>query len=158
MSNQNTINTVPVVTNLFRAPKLRALVRGLFLSLGMAVMFSSALAHGQASDTPQSAPSVVQANVKLVIGGQTIKKNSRVTLSVVGSSLHIASAKETMQVDASAIRDISTNEDSRQDINGAAKLATMAIPYGGGRALSLFPTTLMSSRWNLRMPTAVIVA
>jgi hypothetical protein len=41
-------------------------------------------------------------------------------------------------VKASSILDISTNEDSRQDITGAAKLATMAIPYGGGRVLSLF--------------------
>ena len=43
-----------------------------------------------------------------------------------------------MDVEASSIVDISTNEDSQQDITGAAKLATVAIPYGGGRVLSLF--------------------
>ena len=81
---------------------------------------------------------MVQANVKLVIGGETIKKSSKGTLSIVGSSLKFTTAKETMEVKASSILDVSTNEDSRQDITGAAKLATMAIPYGGSRVLSLF--------------------
>jgi hypothetical protein len=43
-----------------------------------------------------------------------------------------------VEVKASSIQDISTSEDSRQNITGAAHFATMAIPYGGGRVLSLF--------------------
>jgi hypothetical protein len=100
-----------------------------------AFIFSAAPASSQ---TSSAAPSVAQANVKLVIGGETVKNNSMGTLSVVGSSLQFTTKKASVEVPASSILDISTNEDSRQDITGAAKVATMAIPYGGGRVLSLF--------------------
>jgi hypothetical protein len=112
-------------------------VGGLYLLAVLAVL-SPAPARSQQSGAPQEAPSVVQLNVKLVIGGEPIKKSSKGTLSIVGSSLKFATKKETMEVKASSILDVSTNEDSRQDITGAAKLATMAIPYGGSRVLSLF--------------------
>jgi hypothetical protein len=117
-------------------PSLRA--RGLFLLVvgALFTLFAVPL-RSQTSDTPQAA-SVVEPNVKLVIGGDTVKNNSTGTLSVVGSLLEFATKKGKLGVQASSILDISTNEDSRQDITGAAKLATMAIPYGGGRALSLF--------------------
>ena len=135
MSIQSTIDNSSVVAN-SRVLKPRMAVRG--LAIGVALMFSSALAQGQAPGTPQSEPGVVQADVKLVIGGDPIKNKSKVTLSVVGNSLHVAAKKATMDVSAASILDISTNEDSRQDITGAAKVATMAIPYGGSRVLSLF--------------------
>jgi hypothetical protein len=113
--------------------------RGLFsLVVGAYFVFSGAPAHSQTSDASPAAPSVTEPNVKLVIGGNTVKNNSTGTLSVVGSSLQFTSKKATLDVPASSILDISTNEDSRQDITGAAKVVTMAIPYGGGRVLSLF--------------------
>ncbi len=104
--------------------------RGLsLLALAAALLFSPAPARSQ---------SVTQADVKLVIGGESIKKSSKGTLSIEGSALKFTSAKGTLELQAASILDVSTNEDSRQDITGAAKLATMAIPYGGGRVLSLF--------------------
>ena len=109
-----------------------------FLSVAILLMFAPLPAHGWPPDTAPAAATLVQANVKLVIGGDTIKNNSKVTLSVVGSSLRVATKKTTVDVQAPSILDISTNEDRRQDITGAAKFATMAIPYGGGRVLSLF--------------------
>src|SRR5579872_5847111 len=108
-----------------------------FISVAILLIFAALPAHGWPPDTAPAA-TLVQANVKLVIGGDTIKNNSKVTLSVVGSSLRIATKKTTVDLQAPSILDISTNEDSRQDITGAAKFATMAIPYGGGRVLSLF--------------------
>ena len=106
-------------------------------------MFSPVPARGQAADTSPAAPSpvapsVVQPDVKLVIGGQTVKNNSMGTLSITGNSLQFVTGKKKVAVEASSIFDISTNEDSRQDITGAVHLATMAIPYGGGRVLALF--------------------
>lgn len=139
MSMQNPIVDVSVATNSFRAAKPRVSVRELFLlAVGAPLIFSPVPAHGQAASTPPAPPSLVQTDVKLVIGGETVKSNSVGTLSVVGSSLRFAAGKEKVEVEASSILDISTNEDSRQDITGAAHLATMAIPYGGGRLLSLF--------------------
>jgi hypothetical protein len=128
-------NTAGAKNSLARG-KPGILMCGMLLSASLA--FWSAQAGAQSSSTSQPAPSVVQSDVKLVIGGGTIKDNSNVTLSIVGSALHIATDKTTMDIEASSILDISTNEDSRQDITGAAKLATAAIPYGGGRVLSLF--------------------
>ena len=139
MNMQNPIVNVSVATSFFRAVRPSVWVRGLFLlAVGTPCMFSQMTPHGQAAGT--DAPSVVQTEVKLVIGGETVKNNSVGTLSVLGNSLQFTNGnkKKTMAVDASSILDISTNEDSRQDITGAAHFATMAIPYGGGRVLALF--------------------
>ena len=141
MSMQNPIVDVSVATNSSRAARPRVWARGLFLlAFGAPLMFSPVPAHGQAAGTPSAAPSVVQTGVKLVIGGETVKNNSVGTLSVVGSSLQFAAGKKKVEVEveASSILNISTNEDNRQDITGAAHVATMAIPYGGGRVLALF--------------------
>ncbi len=108
------------------------------LGVGVLFILSASPARSQTSAPPQATPSFVQPDVKLVIGGDTVKNSSNGTLSVVGSSLKFATSKATMEVAAPSILDIFTKEDSRQDITGAAKLATMAIPYGGGRVLSLF--------------------
>ncbi len=108
------------------------------LSVGAPLIFFPALARGQAAGTSQTAPSLVQTDVKLVIGGEAVKNNSVGALSVTGNTLQFAARKKKVEVEASSILDISTSEDSRQDITGAAHFATMAIPYGGGRVLSLF--------------------
>ena len=108
------------------------------VSVAVAFLLSPLPARSQ-SGTPQAAPSVTQADVKLVIGGESIKKSSKGTLSIEGNSLKFAQAKGgALEVQASSILEVSTDEDSRQNITGAAKVATMAIPYGGGRVLSLF--------------------
>ncbi len=73
------------------AAKLRVWAGELFLTvLGATFIFSAVPMLSQTSATPQAAPSVVQPNVKLVIGADTIKNNSTGTLSVVGSSLKFA--------------------------------------------------------------------
>jgi hypothetical protein len=139
MSIRNVLVIASNATNFFRASRQRIWLRGLFLlAIGSAFMLSPSPAPSQTSGTPQAAASVVEPNVKLVIGGETVKSNSTGTLSVVGSLLEFATKKATLGVQASSILDISTNEDSRQDITGAGKIVTMAIPYGGGRVLSLF--------------------
>ena len=138
MNMQSPILDVSVSPHFFRAARPCVWVRAvLLLAVGTPFMFSQMTPH--AAPTPD-APSVVQTEVKLVIGGETVKNNSVGTLSVVGNSLQFTNGnkKKTMAVDASSILDISTNEDSRQDITGAAHFATMAIPYGGGRVLALF--------------------
>jgi hypothetical protein len=120
-------------------PRLRVWARGLlFLAAGALFLFSVAPVRSQTTDASPAGVGVTEPNVKLVIGGDTVKNNSTGTLSVVGSSLQFITKKATFEVPASSILDISTNEDSRQDITGAAKVVTMAIPYGGGRVLSLF--------------------
>lgn len=130
---------VSVATNSFRGARSRVWARGLFrLAVGAPVMFFPAPARGQVAAAPEPAPTVVQTDVKLVIGGETVRNNSEGTPSIVGSSLQFATGKAKEEMKASSILGISTNEDSRQDITGAAHFATIATPYGGGRGLSLF--------------------
>jgi hypothetical protein len=140
MSIQSSKVNVSVTTNSSRAAGLHLWARGLFLlAVGAPLMFSPLRARGQAAGTSAAEPNAVQIDVKLVIGGGgTIKNNSVGTLSVAGSSLQFATGKAKVEMPAASILDISTHEDSRQDITGAAHLATMAIPYGGGRVLALF--------------------
>jgi len=139
MSMQKPIFNVRGKTNSFRGTGTRTCARGFFLlAVGAALMFSPLRARGQSAGTSPAAPSLAQTDVKLVIGGDKVKNYSVGTLSIVGSSLQFATSKTKAEVEASSILDISTNEDSRQDIAGAAHIATMAIPYGSGRVLALF--------------------
>ena len=139
MNMQKPVADASVASNSLRAVRPPVWARGLlFLAVSAPWMFSAVPARGQAAGTSPGVPSVVQTDVKLVIGGETVKNNSVGTLSIAGNSLQFAAGKKKVEVDASSIVDISTSEDSRQDITGAAHLATMAIPYGGGRVLALF--------------------
>jgi len=140
MRMQNPRIGVSVATNYCRAGKPHIWVHGLFLAvLSASLMLSPVLAHGQAADAPPVAASdVLQAQVQLVVGGQSIRNNSKGTLSVVGNSLQLEADGKKVSVEASSILDISTDKDSRQDITGTAHLAAQAIPYGGSRVLSLF--------------------
>jgi len=139
MNMQKAIGDFLLATKPSSPSKRRGWVRALFLlAVGAWVMLSPRPAHSQAAGTAPAAWSVVQPDVKLVIGGETVKNNSVGTLSVTGNSLRFAAGKKEVEMEVSSILDVSTNEDSRQDITGAAHVVTMAIPYGGGRVLSLF--------------------
>jgi len=140
MSMQIPVVDVSVGTNHCRDRRSHVCVQGFFLAaVCTSLVLSTVLAHGQAADSSAMAPSgVLQAQVQLVVGGQSIKNNSKGTLSVVGNSLQLEADGKKVSVEASSILDISTDKDSRQDITGAAHLAAEAIPYGGSRVLSLF--------------------
>ena len=140
MKMRNTPMDVSVAVNYCVEGRRHIFVDGLSLSVISAyLIFSAVLGHGQATDARAVAASdVLQAQVQLVVGGQSIKNNSKGTLSIVGSSLQLEVDGKKVSVEASSILDISTDKDSRQDITGAAHLAAEAIPYGGARVLSLF--------------------
>jgi hypothetical protein len=127
---------ISIATSSYRGVKARGFC---VLALGASLTLSPVPVHGQTADTPPAPTSAGQTHVKLVMGGgATVKNNSEGTLSVVGSSLQFVTNKNTIEVEAASILDVSTDKDSRQDITGAAYLATEAIPYGGSRVLSLF--------------------
>ena len=140
MRMQNPVVSDSVATNSCREGRPLIWTRGLFLAVvSTSLMLSPVLTRGQAADKPQMAASaVLQAPVQLVVGGQSIKNNSKGTLSVVGSSLQLEADGKKFSVEASSILDITTNKDTRQDVTGAGHLAAEAIPYGGSRVISLF--------------------
>jgi len=139
MRMQNLVVNFPVATNWSRelGPYIWA-SRLFVVAIGACLMSSPVPAHGQAVDASPSTTSGVRAQAQLVVGGQSVKNNSKGILSVVGSSLQFDADGKKVAVEASSILDVSTDKDSRQDITGAAHLAAEAIPYGGSRVLSLF--------------------
>ncbi len=78
-------------------------------------------------------------NVQCIIGLENIKPNARGTLGVQGEALHFEREKVKAEITIPSITDIFTGGDSRQDISGLGGTAVKAaVPYGGGRILSLF--------------------
>jgi len=107
----------------------------------IAVLFAalfSPVSSGQPV-VPQASGSNSISGVTCVIGCGSIKPNSKGTISVVPSGLEFATSKATADISTASIDDIFTGNQSRQDISGLGGTAVKAaIPYGGGRVLSLF--------------------
>jgi len=88
---------------------------------------------------PQATKDAPIENVKCVIGLEDIKLNARGALSVQGGGLHFETGKKRADVSVASIQDIFVGDESRQDITGpVGTIAKAAIPYGGGRVVSLF--------------------
>ena len=100
---------------------------------------TAALASSRQLATPQAAQSTSIPHVKCVIGLENIKPNTKGTLSLLPTGLEFATGKNKVDISTASIQDILTGQESRQDVSGpAGTLAKAAIPYGGGRIVSLF--------------------
>ncbi len=96
-------------------------------------------ASGRQPGTPQASQSTSIPHVKCVIGLENIKPNTKGTLSLLPTGLEFRTSKNKIDVTTASIQDIFTGQESRQDVSGpAGTLAKAAIPYGGGRIVSLF--------------------
>jgi hypothetical protein len=103
------------------------------LLVGLTLLFASgALVDGQQ-------PAVPPGSVKHVLGFGNIKPNAKGDLTVQGDTLQFKTSKAQMEVSIASLQDVFTEQDFKQVIGGTTgTLAKMAIPYGGGRVLSLF--------------------
>jgi len=100
---------------------------------------TAALASSRRLATPQAAQSTSIPHVKCVIGLENIKPNTKGTLSLLPTGLEFATGEHKVDISTASIQDILTGQESRQDVSGpAGTLAKAAIPYGGGRIVSLF--------------------
>jgi hypothetical protein len=100
---------------------------------------TAALASSRHLATPQAAQSTSIPHVKCVIGLENIKPNTKGTLSLLPTGLEFATGENKVDISTASIQDILTGQESRQDVSGpAGTLAKAAIPYGGGRIVSLF--------------------
>ncbi len=98
-----------------------------------------ALASGRQLGTTQASQNTSIPHVKCVIGLENIKPNTKGTLSLLPTGLEFRTSKNKVDVTTASILDIFTGQESRQDVSGpAGTLAKAAIPYGGGRIVSLF--------------------
>jgi hypothetical protein len=109
------------------------------LAASLALLSSPVLLGGQAGKVkPTDTMSV--PDVQCVIGLEGIKPGAKGTISVQGGALHFdQNEKKKAAVAINVISDIFLGNESRQDISGLGGTAVKAaIPYGGGRLLSLF--------------------
>lgn len=111
------------------------------LALAIVGVFAAtaALATSRQLAAPQASQSTPIPHVKCVIGLENIKPNTKGTLSLLPTGLEFATGKNKVAISTASIQDIFTGQESRQDVSGpAGTLAKSAIPYGGGRFVSLF--------------------
>jgi hypothetical protein len=126
--------------------KQQEIVRRLLQLVGLLVfavvevfVATAALATSRQLATPQASKSTSIPHVKCVIGLENIKPNAKGTLSLLPTGLEFATGKNKVDISTASIQDIFTGQESRQDVSGpAGTLAKAAIPYGGGRIVSLF--------------------
>jgi hypothetical protein len=107
------------------------------LLLGLALLFAfGALVDGQ---QPTASPATPPGSVKHVLGFGNIKPNAKGDLTVQGDALQFKTNKAKAEVRIASVQDVFTEQDFKQVIGGTTgTLAKMAVPYGGGRVLSLF--------------------
>jgi hypothetical protein len=78
-------------------------------------------------------------DVKCVIGLEDIKPGAKGTLASLPNGLEFTTGKKKADIATSSIQDVFTGQESRQDVSGmGGTLVEAAIPYGGGRVVSLF--------------------
>ena len=119
-----------------RSPRLGGL---LVFGVGLAL---TAAAAPSFSRQPATAPALASSSipdVKCVIGLDDIKPGAKGTLTMLPTGLEFSTGKKMSDITTSSIQDVFTGSESRQDVGGmGGTLVEAAIPYGGGRVVSLF--------------------
>ena len=74
-----------------------------------------------------------------LIGLAGLEQNTKGRLTVSNGTLRFTHAKGTADVSAASIEDVVTGTDSQRVVGGTfGRVASLAAPFGSGRALSLF--------------------
>jgi len=112
------------------------------LALGVAAILFAAPAAPVFSRPPaaqNTLPSNMTADVKCVLGIDNIKPGAVGTLAQLPTGIQFTTEKQKADITTASITDIFTGAESRQDISGMVGTGVKAaVPYGGGRVLSLF--------------------
>ena len=106
--------------------------------LTIAVLALPAAAVAQSATKATSAPADKNSSIFHVLGLEDVKPNAKGELTVTPEGLDFRGEASHAMVRTASIVDIYTGEDSRQTGGAGLTVAKMAIPYGGGRVLSLF--------------------
>ena len=120
---------------------IRALLRRaalLVLGSSFFVAASARPSFSQSATTQDPSGSMI-LGAKCVIGFENIKPGATGTLTSLPTGLEFKAGKKQADLATSSIQDIFTGRESRQDVSGmGGTLVETAIPYGGGRIVSLF--------------------
>jgi len=130
MNRQLKSSTDPVLTSLL----LRS---GLALLILLA--WFTATANGQEQDQPETSAARSSIHVKHVLGFEGVKRNASGELSIQDDALRfLRDGSPTAQVSITSIQNISLSEEDKQVGGVPMMLGKTAVPYGGGRVVSLF--------------------
>jgi hypothetical protein len=111
----------------------------LVIGVGLALVVTAVPSFSRSSATPQNLSSSTIPGVKSVIGLENIKPGTTGTLTSLPTGLEFSTEKTKADIATSSIQDVFTGQESRQDVSGmGGTLVEAAIPYGGGRFVSLF--------------------
>jgi hypothetical protein len=111
----------------------------LVLGAGLVVTATAAPSFSRQPATSQNLAGSTIPNVKCVIGLENIKPGAKGTLTSLPAGLEFTAGKKSADIATSSIQDVFTGRESRQDVGGmGGTLVEAAIPYGGGRVVSLF--------------------
>lgn len=111
----------------------------LSFGVGLLAAMTAAPSFSRQSANQQNLPSSAIPNVKCVIGLENIKPGAMGTLTLFPNGLEFMTGNKKDGITTSSIQDVFTGRESRQDVNGmGGTLVEAAIPYGGGRFVSLF--------------------
>lgn len=111
----------------------------LVIGVGLALVVTAVPSFSRSSATPQNLSSSPIPGVKSVIGLENIKPGATGTLTSSPTGLEFSAGKTKADIATPSIQDVFTGQESRQDVSGmGGTLVEAAIPYGGGRFVSLF--------------------
>jgi hypothetical protein len=111
----------------------------LVFGVGLVLTATATPSFSRQSATPQNLPSSMIPDVKCVIGLENIKPGTTGTLTSLPIGLEFTTGKKKTDITIASIQDVFTGRESRQDVSGVGgTLVEAAIPYGGGRFVSLF--------------------
>jgi len=130
MNNQPKSSTAPVLSSL--------LLRGGLALLILVAWFITA-ANGQDQSQPENSAASSSIHVKHVLGFEDVGRNAGGELSIHDNYLRFQRERRpAAQVTISSIKKISLGEDDKQVGGVPMMLGKAAVPYGGGRIVSLF--------------------
>jgi len=115
-------------------------LRGLIvLGVGIVLAANAAPSFSRQPATTQKDTGSLTQDAKCVIGLDNIKPWAKGALVMLPTGLEFTSGKKRADIATSSIQDVFTGQESRQDVTGmGGTLVEAAIPYGGGRVVSLF--------------------
>lgn len=113
------------------------LMRRSFLALLTLLIASGAGLSAQDASQPTNSP--LSAHVTHLLGFAGAQDNVSGTLSIEGDALQFQrGGKPSAQVKISSIQDVVLGEESKQVGGTPMTIGKAAVPFGGGRAVSLF--------------------
>ena len=120
-------------------PVLRSLLLRGGLALLVLLAWFAATAHGQDQSQPDTSAAGSSIHVKHILGFEGVKRNVGGELSIQDGALRFErDGSPAAQVSITSIQNISLGQEDKQVGGVPMMLGKTAVPFGGGRVVSLF--------------------